>query len=70
MASEVKIDETDEWGFTLLRRTGNIQLFQIPKGYCSVYLWVNEEEYLTAVRKEQDNAERLFDSTSGVLSAG
>ena len=45
MTSKVGIGETDELGFTLLRRSGDAELFRTPKGYYSVYLWVSEDDY-------------------------
>lgn len=67
MVSKINIGDTDEWGFTLLKRHGPVELFQTPKEFYSVYLWVNEDEYLTVVRKEREKAKNLFDSICDML---
>jgi len=67
MTSPINIDETDEWGYTLLARDGPIELFSTPKEYFAVYLWVNQDEYFTVVRKDRDDANRLFDSVRDMI---
>ena len=62
------IGQTDEWGYTCLRRTGGLELFETPKGYYAVYLWVTREDYLTVVRKHREAAESIFDSLEHVAT--
>ena len=68
MANKRKIGDTDEWGFTLLKRSGRVELYQTPKGYYTIYLTVNEDEYLTVVRKKLEKAAKLFNSICDMLS--
>lgn len=63
----MKIGETDEWGYTLLKRKGSVALCQTPKGYYAVYLSVNKDEDLIVVRKKLEKAERLFNSICDIL---
>ena len=67
MTSPMSIGETDEWGFTLLDRSGSVELFKTPKEYFAVYLWVNQDEYLTVVRKNREDADNMYDSILNML---
>jgi len=67
MTSPVDIGETDEWGYTLLARSGLVELFRTPKEFFAVYLWVNNDEYFTVVRKKREDADNMYDSVRSML---
>jgi len=67
MTSQINIGETDEWGYTLLARSGPVELFRTPKEFFAVYLWINQDEYLTVIRKNRDNADNIYDNVCNML---
>jgi len=65
--SMTDIGQTDEWGYTCLNRRAPVELFRTPKDYYAVYLWVTPHDYLTVVRKQQADAENIFDTLRHLL---
>jgi len=63
----IDIGQTDEWGYTLLDNKGPVELYQTPREYYVVYLWVTNDDYLSVVRKYRQDAELLFDSVCNML---
>ena len=64
-----RIGEADEWGYVLLDRRGPVELYETPKGYNVVYLYVNED-YLFSFRKRLNDARLIFDSVLKILKEG
>jgi hypothetical protein len=63
-----RIGEKDEYGFIYRGGRGPIQLWETPKGYYGVYLYLENEDYLCAIRKDRQIAETLLDSVYNMLS--
>lgn len=68
-ASQIRIGEKDEAGNVLIKKKWPVQLWETPKGWFVINLWVNEDnsEFLWTLRKDQDAAENLFEATIAML---
>lgn len=69
VASQFKIGEKDEAGNILVKKQWPVHLWKTPKGWFVINLWINEDEaeFLWTLRKEQDDAENLFEATLDML---
>ena len=67
MTSPINIGETDQWGYTLLARNGPVELCRTAENYFTVYLWVNQYEYFTVVRKKREDADNMYDDVCNML---
>ena len=61
------VGETDEWGFTLRRLRGPVELWETPNGNYAVYLYAANEDTLHASRKYREDADELFNGVCNMF---
>jgi hypothetical protein len=67
MPSTINIGDTDGEGYILLARRWPVELFKTPGGFFEVCLKLDQDKYLSTIRKNREDADVIYDNVCNMI---